>query len=356
MMSDITFDKERKGYSIGQVDEYIAMLQNHYKEVGAKAEGQRILLEELKSQSERRRSKEEQTQQLIQNGKTKFHDIEEEIQVTENEWNRLKLASDNLELEILAINESITALTQQKESLPEPVKEVDGQDLENEILALEELLLKSKDSSMTHLQEQEALTETIQELSGQIELLEQQIGDHISVESMDGFAKLQSIFIAAKQKVDLHVEEIRQKTVLEVVDINQNAQAHIEMAQIEATKISEELKRCRLKGVEAEKEKLMADIELFQKEKNDFVEQCNQIRSASEQVKKEAVQKAEEIIAQTKMSMEAAQRKEKEVINQVMQMLSDKKTAITREYEIVESQLRATAVEISGIMNEIKVD
>ena len=353
-MSEIRFERVKRGYSIEQVNSYVTMLNEHYKELERKTEEYKGVLESLENQSAQKKNEHLKIQKRVDDYKNRLESLAKELQGREKEVVELKERNERRNKEIYKINDKISKLEEEQTELDKIPQDPSDRVDEGEITKLEEVLAEEQRKSSELLNEKSIQENMIEELSHQAEMMEAQAEQEPEEDTQDGFEKLQFIFVKARQEANLYVDEMKQKTLQEIDSINQESDRIIQEAKETAEEIREEVRRKRLKVVEAEKESIGTEAEKFWKEKNDFMEKCALIRQEAEQEKEKAVKAAEQITEETQRSLDAAEEKEKVVIERVIQMVNDKKTQIAKEFSLVEAELRDTMEEIGGIMTALQ--
>ena len=128
-MSEIRFERAKKGYSMEQVDSYVTMLNGHYKELEEKTEEYKEILKGLEGQSAQKKKEYLMAQKRIDDRRSHLESLKKDLEMREKETADLKEQSIKRNKEIKNVNDKISEMEEeQKElaSLPqEPSDRVD---------------------------------------------------------------------------------------------------------------------------------------------------------------------------------------------------------------------------------------
>lgn len=352
-MSDINFERERKGYSTEQVDSYVKMLQEHYAKLEEKTKDCQNQLNVLEEQKNQIKKSEDEQQERLQEGQNHILELKEEISQRDKKLTELNLSYEKSSGEYSRTESKIKELIREKEVRSTRSRNQDTKAVRKEIVSLERQLEEFHQQSNRMVLEKEMLAGSIDKLVQQIESLDPHPSKEGNAHGEDGFETLQNIFIRARQEADQSVEEYKQQTIQEVREIEEEGQRLIEEAKKEADRIRDEIRREQMKAVEEENARLIEDSKAFQKEKQQFLDQCAQIKQEAELEKAKMLKEAEAILEETNFRLSSAEGKGKKVVDRVQQLISSRKRLVGEGYETVLNNLQKTMAGIQEITEEM---
>lgn len=349
-MEEIKFGREKRGYSVEQVDSYVTMLQNHYQELEQKREEYQGIAAQLQKQSQQQKQKQVQSGKRVEEKQEQLQALEEEIQSRRQELKNLENINEQTGQEVHRLKDQWEALKHETQLKQAPPDEGELQ----ELLILEAKLAAAKEQSEKLQLEKEWLAKTVEEVSREMELLETKASGSQEKEGADDLEKLQVIFVKARQKANLLVEEIKQQTQQEVDEIKQECHRLIAGANEAAELIRAEIRKEQAQEAEEERVKVEARERTFRQEKEEALAVCDKIRQDAEQKKLAALEQAGQIEEETQRSLNAVEQKEKMVEERVLRMINQKKGEIAEGFQMIESELTDTVKEIQDMMKEIR--
>ncbi|MGL6197576.1 MAG: hypothetical protein ACRC3H_01455 [Lachnospiraceae bacterium] len=357
-MKGITFERERKGYSVDQVEAYINVLQENYNKVTSSsqeaeekvAELERKLAEQKDNLDAANRQFEEEKKVL----KRRFNEQEALLKSANN-----SNTEEQHKLEMQQLEKQKQEQKQQYERQQQELK----QQLEKQQQELNKLGNRNTDSSkliqqvnekeqeIKRLQSQMAAVE--EEMSSQQEQLkklteenqqlksEKESGENIKNTS---FAEhLAELYTKAQKQADAYVEQVKQDMAAERAEITAERETIIAQAKAEARKIDEEARQKQYN-------EFVEDRERLKKEQEVRMAEIAYLKKEAEAERINAKEESESIIRQAQLKFNLAEEKDKIRTEKALAKTRQVETRMEEQYQQMHSTLTDTANRMLGLL------
>lgn len=357
-MKGITFERERKGYSIEQVEAYIDVLQDNYNKVTSssqKAEEKVAELErELAEQKDnldaanrqfdeekkvlKRRFNEQEALLKSANNSNTEEQYKIELQQIENEKQELKQQYEKQQLELKQQLEKqqqeLNKLGNRNTDSSKLIQQVNEK--EQEIKRLQSEMAAVEEEMSSQQEQLKKLTEENQQLKS-----EKESGENIKNTS---FAEhLAELYTKAQKQADAYVEQVKQDMAAERAEITAEREKIIAQAKAEARKIEEEARQKQYN-------EFVEDRERLKKEQEVRMAEIDYLKKEAEAERINAKEESESIIRQAQLKFNLAEEKDKIRTEKALAKTRQVETRMEEQYQQMHSTLTDTANRMLGLL------
>ena len=325
-MKGITFERERKGYSVEQVDAYIDVLQENYKKVASSAQKAEEAAVELEQQLDLQKEKFEAANRQFEEERKalKRRFLEQEAQLkTAGMPNNAEL-QQKLEQQLVDHKTENSKLNQQ----------IDEKD--QEINRMRDQMTAAEESWQEQLQK---LTEEKQQLKAEEETSHNEKNNKMP-------EPLTELYTSAQEQVDAYVKKVKHEMEAERAQMTAERQAIIAQAEADAKKIEEEARQKKYDEFEEEKERLRI-------EQDERMAEIAYLKQEAEAERNSAKDEAESIIRHAQLKLDLAEKKDKILMEKAFSKSRLVESQMEEQYQKMHSTLTDTAKRMAELFEYI---